>query len=328
MQPWHGRPQRQTLTPDDFAMAAARLGCEPAAIRAVWEVEAAGKHFLPDGSLVRRFEPHHFPPARWPDLGFSVRAGEAPWRASLRQSSEDMLRRAAVIDADAAMWAASWGAPQIMGFNHRDAGFESVRAMVEHMAAGAAQQLEAFVALVEGWDLASALRALDWRAFARRYNGGGQVDEYARRMEAAYRRHAGHAAPVVLRVGDRGEAVRRLQRALGLPDDGAFGPATLAAVKAAQAREGLAVDGVVGARTWDALRRAADVAPPPQPTPLDGLAGTVQSITTPAAAALATVEAARHALPEHMLGWVVGGAVMLALIAATAWAVRYARAGT
>ena len=52
---------------------------------------------------------------------------------------------------------------------------------------------------------------------------------------------------------DRGEAVARLQEALGLKPDGIFGPATDAAVRAAQARLGLTVDGKVGPATWAAL---------------------------------------------------------------------------
>jgi len=67
------------------------------------------------------------------------------------------------------------------------------------------------------------------------------------------------AAPPILRLGAQGEAVRRLQerlRARGFLEgavDGIFGPATLAAVEAAQAALGLAVDGAVGPATWEAL---------------------------------------------------------------------------
>ncbi|NJL00893.1 MAG: peptidoglycan-binding protein [Spirulinaceae cyanobacterium SM2_1_0] len=63
----------------------------------------------------------------------------------------------------------------------------------------------------------------------------------------------------ILRLGAEGEAVRRLQtrlQALGFLEgaiDGIFGPATLAAVEAAQADLGLTVDGVVGPATWEVL---------------------------------------------------------------------------
>ena len=61
-----------------------------------------------------------------------------------------------------------------------------------------------------------------------------------------------------LRFGDRGSAVRVLQRLLtskGYPisTDGDFGVLTETAVKAFQSRKGLVSDGIVGSRTWRAL---------------------------------------------------------------------------
>jgi len=61
-----------------------------------------------------------------------------------------------------------------------------------------------------------------------------------------------------LRFGDRGSAVRVLQRLLvskryPIRIDGDFGVLTETAVKAFQSRRGLTVDGIVGPRTWRAL---------------------------------------------------------------------------
>lgn len=64
-----------------------------------------------------------------------------------------------------------------------------------------------------------------------------------------------------LRKGSKGVAVRGLQRMLvnrGYEPgeiDGRFGPNTEAAVRAYQSDHGLDVDGIVGPRTWDALRQ-------------------------------------------------------------------------
>jgi peptidoglycan hydrolase-like protein with peptidoglycan-binding domain len=55
------------------------------------------------------------------------------------------------------------------------------------------------------------------------------------------------------RVGSHGGGVRELQRALGVPADGAFGPQTAQAVRSYQRRHGLVADGVVGPRTRAAL---------------------------------------------------------------------------
>jgi peptidoglycan hydrolase-like protein with peptidoglycan-binding domain len=64
-----------------------------------------------------------------------------------------------------------------------------------------------------------------------------------------------------LKVGSHGPVVRRLQEVISNGDwsqgpvaaDGEFGQETRAAVEAFQAYVGVAVDGVVGERTWDAF---------------------------------------------------------------------------
>ena len=56
-----------------------------------------------------------------------------------------------------------------------------------------------------------------------------------------------------LKKGSRGEAVKILQHALHLVEDGIFGVITEEAVIAFQREHGLVLDGVVGDRTWEAL---------------------------------------------------------------------------
>jgi peptidoglycan hydrolase-like protein with peptidoglycan-binding domain len=58
---------------------------------------------------------------------------------------------------------------------------------------------------------------------------------------------------VVVKRGDRGSAVRRIQRQLGLTADGVFGPMTERAVKRFQRRHDLVPDGIVGPLTRGAL---------------------------------------------------------------------------
>ena len=55
---------------------------------------------------------------------------------------------------------------------------------------------------------------------------------------------------MLLKVGSKGDDVKKLQAKLGLGADGVFGPGTAAAVKKWQADNGLTADGVVGDGTW------------------------------------------------------------------------------
>jgi peptidoglycan hydrolase-like protein with peptidoglycan-binding domain len=60
-----------------------------------------------------------------------------------------------------------------------------------------------------------------------------------------------------LTAGAGGSTVVALQRALGVPADGAFGPVTRRAVRAFQRSHGLTVDGIAGPATLGALGIAA-----------------------------------------------------------------------
>lgn len=181
---------------DLVAWAAGELGADVAAVRAVLEVESAGQAFLPSGRAVVRFEGATFSRLTdgkfdrshptlsmqgWRNNNAHVRGGEAEW---------DRLEEAAALDRDTAYKSASYGAAQLMGFNYEVAGYPDVHAFVTDMNAGEAGQIRAFVRFVRGKRLDAALRTHDWRAFARGYNGSGQVDRYADALARAYAAHA------------------------------------------------------------------------------------------------------------------------------------------
>jgi putative chitinase len=58
---------------------------------------------------------------------------------------------------------------------------------------------------------------------------------------------------MLLKKGSTGEDVKKLQRFLGLSDDGSFGPGTEKAVKEWQEKHGLSADGIVGNATWERM---------------------------------------------------------------------------
>jgi hypothetical protein len=61
------------------------------------------------------------------------------------------------------------------------------------------------------------------------------------------------APDTVLKIGDSGPSVERMQKILGLPADGEFGTQAEAGVYGFQAAYGLGADGVVGPATWEEL---------------------------------------------------------------------------
>jgi peptidoglycan hydrolase-like protein with peptidoglycan-binding domain len=83
---------------------------------------------------------------------------------------------------------------------------------------------------------------------------------------------------VVVREGSRGAAVTRLQWALKIPGDGAFGAQTASALQAAQQAAGLPADGITDPDTWIAVERAAY----PFGRRLVPAAGTPAAVSTPA----------------------------------------------
>lgn len=58
---------------------------------------------------------------------------------------------------------------------------------------------------------------------------------------------------MILKVGSKGEDVKKLQSKLGLGADGVFGRGTEDAVKSFQTKNGLSPDGIVGEQTWQKI---------------------------------------------------------------------------
>jgi putative chitinase len=77
---------------------------------------------------------------------------------------------------------------------------------------------------------------------------------------------------MLLKKGDNNENVKLLQSKLGVDPIGNFGPATEAAVKAFQAKNGLVADGIVGDGTWNKIMSTV-VAPVPVAAPIATVSG-------------------------------------------------------
>lgn len=179
------------LTQADYQRAALIIGCEPAVIRAVAQVEAAGDGFLKDGRPKILFEAHIF--SRLTQHRFDLEhstISSRVWNAALYRGGErehDRLAKAIALDRVAALQSASWGKFQIMGFNFRRCGFASVEAFVEAMKKSEGEHLTAFCHFVQSMGLADELQRRDWPGFARAYNGPQYaLNRYDAKLEQAY----------------------------------------------------------------------------------------------------------------------------------------------
>ena len=70
---------------------------------------------------------------------------------------------------------------------------------------------------------------------------------------------------MLLKIGSRGEDVKKLQEKLGLGADGVFGPGTEKAVKKWQIDHDLAADGLVGEGTWSKMFPTQQIIAEPAP---------------------------------------------------------------
>lgn len=182
------------LTAGDFDMAAKKLGCEEACIRAVTDVESKGGGFFPCGKPKILFEAHifskktfHLFDKGYPDIS------SLKWNKALYVGGEAEYRRlekAMTINRQAALESTSWGLFQIMGFNYSASGFSSVEDYIQAMFESEGKQLLAFVTYISRTGLVAYLKSKDWKSFARAYNGPKYAEnKYDTKLEAAYKKH-------------------------------------------------------------------------------------------------------------------------------------------
>jgi LysM repeat protein len=186
----------RTLTEADWQRAATTLGVDVAAIKAVAEVEASRSGFLADGRPKILFEAHQFSDRTGGRFDRSHPGISSPrWNRDLYvggAGEHTRLAEATALNRTAALESASWGRFQIMGFNHRAAGFSNVEDFVAAMGQSEGRQLDAFVNFIRADPaMHRALQRHDWAGFAAAYNGERYAEnQYDTRLADAYRRLA------------------------------------------------------------------------------------------------------------------------------------------
>lgn len=184
-----GAPLTQA-TFDKVATALKGAKNDAAALWALVAVETRGFGFLPDRRPKILFERHVFDDLTrgryskaYPDIsnpdpgGYAGGGGEYP-----------RLKRAMLLDRDAALKSASWGLGQVMGGNAVSLGYADVDDMIRRFTASEDQQLLGVQRFIENRAaLASAFDSGTWNLVAKFYNGKNYAkNAYDKKLAAAY----------------------------------------------------------------------------------------------------------------------------------------------
>lgn len=196
------------LTESDISAAAQSLGVEVAAIKAIIRTEAPNGGFNDNGQVTVLFERHkmyHYLSKKqgkaaadtyardYPNLVNTVAGGYYGGTAENAR-----LANAMRIDAECALLSASYGRFQVMGFNYKGCGYDSVQAFYDAMAESEGKQLQAFVALINSnAPLKKALKAKNWEQVAELYNGKAyRKNQYHLKLARYYALYQSDNAPV------------------------------------------------------------------------------------------------------------------------------------
>ena len=186
------------ITAADYERIAEKLGVEPAVIQAIAEVESSGGGFNKDGSVKVRFEGHQFK-KYLTKQGVDVNAliqqgyGDIIYSYSERGNKPhgySAYNKAAGLNEKGAIYATSFGAFQIMGFNYSAAGHKSMEAFKEAQSTFTGQ-VESFINFVsKNKELLQAMKNKDFATFARLYNGPNySSNQYDIKMLAKYNKY-------------------------------------------------------------------------------------------------------------------------------------------
>lgn len=223
------------LTDGGLADACDAAGLAAPELWAVVSVETTGCGYLRDRRPKILFERHYF--SRLTDHRFDTDDDadvSQPTPGGYGASGMHQYDRLAVaigLNRSAALESTSWGIGQIMGTNFKAAGFTNVEAMVAAMVGSENAQLQAMASFLKANKMDRLLRNRDWAGFARRYNGANYAaHNYDGLLEHFFARHSAGLLPDL--------RVRAVQIYLTYKG---FAPGP--------------IDGVLGARTEDAIAR-------------------------------------------------------------------------
>lgn len=139
------------------------------------EVESGGRGFdEKTGKLILQLEPHIFSKATGISRSTSNQYKWDENKVDVQSKEWEAFNEAFKINPEEAMKATSWGLPQIMGFNHKQAGYESVGAMLDDFKRGELRQVIALIRFITANPkLYKGVLEGDYETVAAQYNGAG-----------------------------------------------------------------------------------------------------------------------------------------------------------
>ena len=185
---------------NDYKLAAEKLEVSVAAIKAISEVESSGGGFDKQGRLKLLFEGHIF-------YKYMKKAGKnveklekefpticySSWNkrgSSYKLDQNERLKTAISLNEEIAYMSASYGRFQIMGFNFKECGHISAKAMYDILSISEGKQLISFCYFIKSNEkLHEALKKLDWATFAKIYNGPQyKQNNYDAKLAASFKK--------------------------------------------------------------------------------------------------------------------------------------------
>jgi hypothetical protein len=171
------------ITTEQIKSIASEFGIDWKLIQAFILTESSGAGFSKDGKVKIQFEPHVFRRYTGITIENKVDVQSKEWEA---------YEKAYSIDSESAMLSTSWGLMQVMGFNYKICGYDSVGRMVGEMKISELYQVKAGIKYILHFPrLVAALKAKDWHTVARMYNGPKyQEGKYHIKFETNYNKIA------------------------------------------------------------------------------------------------------------------------------------------
>lgn len=194
---------KQKLTESDIITASKLIGVEPAAVKAVLEVETGNKGgFITDtdkptilfeGHIFWKYlklhniDPNKYNNAKYKDILYPKWTKQY-YLGGIREY--ERLNKAISINKECALMSASWGLAQIMGFNYKMCGCNNIEEFVNKMQTSELEQLKLFVIFIKSNKLDTYLKNKDWSGFAKRYNGPSYAqNKYDVKLQKAYNKY-------------------------------------------------------------------------------------------------------------------------------------------